>query len=222
MNNLSYKPEYRRNLPHLQPKGATFFVTFRLVDSVPRAVQERWREEKDALERELSRLPTEDERAKQRKQFQRRRFAELERLLDNSSGGAHWLKDPALAQLVCESLHYRDGKVFRLDAYCVMSNHVHALFMPLAEDSEGESFHALQKIMHSLKRITAMECNKKLRRGGSFWESESFDHYIRDHDEWVRILHYILKNPVKAGIVSKWRDYPFSYCSEESLKYVTI
>ena len=82
-----------------------------------------------------------------------------------------------------------------------MSNHVHALFMPLAKDNEEEAFHALQKIMHSLKRITAIECNKQLRREGSFWDSESFDHYIRDHNEWARILHYILRNPVKAGIV---------------------
>jgi REP element-mobilizing transposase RayT len=222
MNNLSYKPEYRRNLPHIQPKGATFFVTFRLVDSVPRAVQKRWKEEKDALEQELSRLQDEGERARRRKQFHRQRFSELEQLLDDSKDGEHWLKDPALAQIVCESLHYRDGQVFRLDAYCVMSNHVHALFMPLTEDNEEEAFHALQKIMHSLKRITAIECNKRLRREGGFWDSESFDHYIRDHDEWVRILHYILKNSVKAGIVSDWRDYPFGFCSEEAMKYVTI
>jgi hypothetical protein len=44
----------------------------------------------------------------------------------------------------------------------------------------------------------------------------------RDHAEWARILHYILKNPVKAGIVGDWRDYPFSFYSEEAMKYVTI
>src|SRR5689334_21119681 len=110
MSNLSYKSEYHRHLPHIELKKTTFFVTFRVIDSVPRIVQKRWKEEKDALEQELSRILDGDEKAKQRKQFHRQRFSELERLLDNSSDGEHWLKDPALAQIVCESLHFRDGR----------------------------------------------------------------------------------------------------------------
>ena len=35
MPNLDYKLHYRRNLPHLQPPGATLFVTFRLAGSIP-------------------------------------------------------------------------------------------------------------------------------------------------------------------------------------------
>ena len=31
---------YRRKLPHIQPQGATFFVTFRLAGSLPDAVIE--------------------------------------------------------------------------------------------------------------------------------------------------------------------------------------
>ena len=30
MSHFDYKPFYRRNLPHIQPSGATFFVTFHL------------------------------------------------------------------------------------------------------------------------------------------------------------------------------------------------
>ena len=81
MGSLSYKPEYRRNLPHLQPEGATFFVTFRLVDSVPRVVMKQWQEEKEALERELGAMKAENERAERRRQFHRCRFAQLEKLL---------------------------------------------------------------------------------------------------------------------------------------------
>ncbi len=31
------KTFYRRNLPHIQPIGACFFVTFRLFNSIPKA-----------------------------------------------------------------------------------------------------------------------------------------------------------------------------------------
>ncbi len=220
MGNYDYKSGYRRNLPHLQPEGASIFVTFRLVDSIPRSILAGWREERDQLYQQLSKLSGNAERAIQLRQFQRTRFVELESWLDCASEGEHWLRQPPLAQLVGESLQHRDGGEYRLDVYCVMSNHVHALFTPL-QKADG-TYHALQKILHSLKLYTARQCNQLLEREGSFWENESFDHYIRDHDEWVRVIHYILNNPVKAGIVQQWSDYRYSYCSEQAMPYVTI
>lgn len=221
MNSLSYKPEYRRNLPHLQPPGATFFVTFRLADSIPQSVINRWHEEREALTQMQQRMsPEEAQQASL--QFTRKRFVELEQLLDGATTGEAWLKDERLAQNVCRFMQNRDGVQYRLDAYCVMSNHVHVLLMPLPVDETASSYHPLQKIFHSIKRLSAIECNKLLQRTGAFWEEESFDHYCRDHEEWIRILHYILKNPVKAGIVTGWRDYPFTYCSEMALQFVTV
>lgn len=54
MSNLEYKLFYRKTLPHIQPPGATLFVTYRLAGSIPRAVlnqllQERRREEQAIL-----------------------------------------------------------------------------------------------------------------------------------------------------------------------------
>jgi len=40
---------YRRNMPHIQPGGATFFVTFRLASSLPKEVVLRLKEEYDLL-----------------------------------------------------------------------------------------------------------------------------------------------------------------------------
>ncbi len=44
---------YRRNLPHLHPSGAAFFVTFRLAGSLPAEVIERLRQELAEEERQL-------------------------------------------------------------------------------------------------------------------------------------------------------------------------
>ena len=57
----------------------------------------------------------------------------------------------------------------------------------------------------------AVYANRALERSGKFWQKESFDHYVRDKKEFWRILNYILNNPVKAGLVEKWEDYPFTY-----------
>ena len=49
MPNFDYKPFYRRNLPHIQPPGATLFVTFHLAGSLPRRVLQQWKAEKSRL-----------------------------------------------------------------------------------------------------------------------------------------------------------------------------
>lgn len=54
----------------------------------------------------------------------------FEEILHKEETGPVWMKDPRVADLIQDSLHYRDGKVLRLDAYSVMSNHVHTVFKP--------------------------------------------------------------------------------------------
>jgi putative transposase len=208
MNNLEYHYAYNRHLPHIQPPGATFFITFRLVGSVPKKVLARWADEHLALERLLTKH-SQAEGEKQRLAAFRRRFRELEQCLDAADTGPLWLKDDAVAKLLTESIHYRDGQVYRLDAFCIMANHVHLVIAPLPS---GVEYYSLAKIMHSLKLYTARRANLLLNREGQFWEHESFDHFIRDEAEQQRIVEYVLNNPVKAGIVSSWRDWPHSYC----------
>ena len=114
-------------------------------------------------------------------------------------------------------MHYRDGKVFDLHAFCIMSNHVHAVIEPLSRpechsDPKSGCQPALHKIMQSLKRHTARQANIILGREGAFWQDESYDHVIRDSEEYTRIINYILENPVKAGLVSKWDEWQWTYC----------
>ena len=66
--------------------------------------------------------------------------------------------------------------------------------------------------MQSLKGFTSREANILLERSGTFWEHESYDHFVRDADELKRIVAYVLKNPVKARFVEDWKDWKWSYC----------
>ena len=199
---------YRRKLPHIQPKGATLFVTFRLAGSLPQAVFAQLRA--DYMAEKLA--ATTDEA---RYGAARRYFGRYDQQLHRSSG-PHYLKQATLAQLVADSLHYRDQRVYRLDAFSILSNHVHVVFAPLqngVHPDGREKYHKLSKIMQSLKRHTARECNLLLGRSGTFWQAESYDHVVRDSAEWERIVRYVLNNPVKAGLVSTWRQWPYSYCA---------
>ncbi len=49
-----------------------------------------------------------------------------------------------------------------------------------------------------------------LGRRGTFWQAETFDHLVRNEEDWLDKFDYIHDNPVKAGLVDKPQDYPFS------------
>jgi REP element-mobilizing transposase RayT len=206
LNHFDYKSFYRRNLPHIQPLNTALFLTFRLAGSLPKEVLGRMRDEKLVLEKALKNDSTTSQ--SRFRELARRHFAMLESWLDRAAIGPTWLADERIAGIVAEALHHRDGKKYRLDAYSIMPNHVHSVFAPLATGDTPES---LSSIMHSLKRNTARRANQVLERSGAFWEHESFDHYVRNRAERLRIIKYVLENPVKAGLVSKWQDWPWNY-----------
>lgn len=210
MNQFSYKNFYRRNLPHIQPEGATIFITFRLANSLPKEVVERLLAEKEQAEAKINQITDKIEREKQLYLEQRRSFGKWDEALDSLASGEKYLANPQIADMLAESLHYRDGKVYDLEAFCIMPNHAHLVCTPL-ENVIGKH-HTLSEIMHSLKRHTAREANLILGRIGTFWQHENYDHVVRDAAELERIIKYVLINPVKAGLVDDWTKWKWSYC----------
>ena len=210
MSQFAYKNFYRRNLPHIQPEGATLFITFRLANSLPKEVIEKLRMEKEEVEKKIAQMSDNEEREKQLYLAHRRFFGKWDDALDTLAHGEKYLSNPQIADLVAESLLYRDGKVYDLEAFSIMPNHGHVVFAPL-EGSDGKYF-SLSTIMHSLKLHTALEANKILGREGSFWQHENYDHYVRNEDELERIIKYVIYNPVKAGLVDDWKNWKWTYC----------
>lgn len=165
---------YRRNLPHWQPEGADYFITFRLAGSLPKQAVIDLRRRKEQWEKMLekqepdSRTPGCQPRRQQDLQdrIQQKIFQTYEQHLDTGKAGPHWLKQPDIGRIVEEA---EKGKA------------------------------PVTKILMSLKRYTACECKKILNRTGAFWQPESYDHLIRNQDELERIIAYSLNNPVKAG-----------------------
>jgi REP element-mobilizing transposase RayT len=97
-----------------------------------------------------------------------------------------------------------------MDAFCIMPNHVHMVFTPLPK-LDG-TFHSMSATMHSLKRYTARQANLLLDREGKFWQHENYDHVVRDEAEWGRIISYMVRNPVAAGLVQDWKEWDWTYC----------
>jgi putative DNA methylase len=176
----------RGYLPHFDGGEIPQFITFRLADSMPQALLDRWR----------SNLATEqniDIDAALRKR--------IELYLDQGYGKC-CLKNPTIAESVQNSLLFY-GDRYRLTAWVIMPNHVHMLMTPCA----GEE---LSRILQSLKSYTANEANKRAGRDGQFWQPESFDRYVRDADHFAKVIAYIENNPVKARLCKRPEDWRFS------------
>ncbi len=210
MNNLEYQVFYRRHLPHIQPPGATLFVTFRLADSIPLYIQQQLRAESQRVEKTLGLIQDTRERARQAVLAKRRAFGHWDNALDTVQTGPKYLSDRRIASLVRDSIQQRTSSCYALDAFCIMPNHVHMVFTP--QEKEDGTYHAMSSIMHSLKRYTAREANLLLRREGDFWQHENYDHVIRNEAELNRIISYVMNNPVKAGFVECAAKWEWSYC----------
>ena len=139
----------RGYLPHFDVPGVRQMITYRLADAMPASRRHEW----EPL------LAIEDEREKRIK---------MESYLDAGHGEC-LLRLPEIAALVQENLLHFDGTRYRLLAWVVMPNHVHALIeiaqMPLAE------------ILHGWKSYTGKAANRLLKRTGDFWQAEYFDRY---------------------------------------------
>jgi putative transposase len=213
MTNLNYREFYRRNLPHIQPRGATFLVNFRLADSLPKEVVEQLRAEADQLVKRISIIKDSKERFLLHDKEQRKLFGKWDDALHKSQMGPFWLKDERIAQIVADSILYHDGAWFDVIAYCIMPNHVHLVLMPY--ESSDTADYSLMKIMHNIKRNSANYANKILGRAGIFWQHESYDHFARDEKELERIIKYVLYNPVKEGLTDDWTKWKWTYCKYE-------
>jgi REP element-mobilizing transposase RayT len=214
------KTFYRRNLPHIQLPEATYFVTFRLTDTLPEKVISHLKQEYLAACRELDKT---NDREKVKEKYViagRNYFDRFDDMLDKWAQKNDWLRNPQIADLVSEAIHYRDGKEFELLCYCIMSNHVHMVIHVQRSyiQRSGASLNdtkddtPLYKILQSLKSYTAREANKMLNRTGAFWQHENYDHVIRNDKEMEHYIRYTLDNPVKAGLVKDWEDWQWSYC----------
>lgn len=209
MKNLDYREYYRRNLPHIQPRGATFLANFRLAGSLPKEILEQLRVESEELEKRLVHIEDPNERFIIRDKEQRRLFGKWDDALHESQTGAIWLKDDKVAEIVVNSIRYHDDKWFELLAYCIMPNHAHVVLTPLSKSEDAD--YSLTQITHNIKRNSAKQANTVLGQSGIFWQHESYDHFARDEAELQRIIKYVLLNPVKAGLVEHWQDWKWSY-----------
>lgn len=222
-----YEPEVeftqtRRRLPHREQPGCTYFVTWRLGDSVPLEVLRQWKAEREVFLHTHPKPWDADTQRTYDQQFERR----LERWADEGHG-ACWLARQECREVMVKALQHFADQRYDLDCFVVMPNHLHVLVRPYAgtvaecdadipvctsdpgdSNTSGRSgkeeclLHpsSLAGIMKSWKGFTAREINRMVGRRGPLWMDESFDHAVRSVAQLQRFRDYIRENPTKARL----------------------
>lgn len=178
---------HRGYLPHFDAGTVVQMITFRLADSLPRDVYARIR------------ARDQDEAEKRRR---------IEEMID-SGRGACILRNPQIANIVARALKHFDGERYRLLRWVVMPNHVHVLI----EQIDG---HSLNDVVQTWKSFAAKKINSARNAIGSVWAADYFDRFARNRQHFGDAVSYIENNPVKAGLVSRPGEWPFSSVAEDA------
>ena len=195
MNELQFFNPYaevrhtENRLAHWQQQGAVYFITFRLADAVPDNLLNEWQSERATW----LQFHPEPWSAQIEQEYHNRFSGAMEEWLDAGHGSCV-LRRADCAEIVCETLHYFDGKRLALISSVVMPNHVHVIFVQGAD-------YPLEKLIASWKRFTAGRVNGLLGRSGSLWQRDYFDRLVRDGRHFANCVRYIRRNPQKARLI---------------------
>ena len=187
-------------LPHWRQDGCTYFVTFRLADSLPSRLireidelKERWLK----LQNIDAQTPNWHENLNQlsmQKQIEFRRHVAVavESRLDQALGNCTLAKLEN-AEIVASALrHFHQDRVMCGD-FVVMPNHVHVLLMPI-------NGYELEDLLRSIKGFSSKRINELEGTSGTIWHKDSYDHVVRDFQQLEAFQKYIAANPRKANL----------------------
>lgn len=209
---------YVRNLPHWRQRGATYFVTLRQDDSIPKAVVQQWRDERngwyqahglditlkdsspDVFVQGYAKIPK-----GVRRSFERLQARRLHDELDRCHGSCV-LQASYPQKELANSLSHFHGTRLRLGDLVIMPNHIHAIITPIDDWELEDLLGSIKKWMSRLigkwlknqdQRLQPMGPNHNKSR---FWQYESYDRIVRDENELFQFRRYISQNPEKAAL----------------------
>lgn len=111
-----------------------------------------------------------------------------------------------------ESVRYaRKKKPFRIDAWVVLPEHIHAvLTLPAnTHDYPGRWKLIKSRFTHLLVKA-GLPVQKNERGEYDVWQTRYWEHTIRDESDFAHHVDYIHYNPVKHGFTKMVKEWPYS------------
>jgi REP element-mobilizing transposase RayT len=194
--------DYKRFLPHKQETGAVIMISWRQNMTIPQAILDLMQELETAWDQ--THLPNESRSA-----LHKQKYFAFDAELPKYNHPDFSLTAPPYAAIIKNALHYYEKRLYRLLAYCLMSNHIHIMIQPIPNAQAITPL--IPDIVSRIKSYTAKKINEQRGTKGSVWAHDFYDTMMRNDEHLWHALSYILNNPVKAGIVDNWQDYPHGF-----------
>ena len=107
------------------------------------------------------------------------------------------LIQPGIPEQLLETWRHRHHQqIWHSHLVMIMPDHLHA-FLQFPEETK------MRKAIANWKRWTAIQSQIE-------WQRDFFDHRIRPHQEsFSEKMNYVLENPVRAGLVTHTKDWPY-------------
>jgi REP element-mobilizing transposase RayT len=99
------------------------------------------------------------------------------------------------------SVHVQDAVLVAF-IYCFMPEHVHTVAIGTSDDTD------ILRSMELFKQYSGWWL--KTNRPDTRWQKSFYDCVVRSDKRLARLIRYTLDNPVRRGLVSDWRAYPFT------------
>ena len=114
---------------------------------------------------------------------------------------------PEIAEIMLQTLFtYRDRGAYLLHEFVVMPDHLHLILTPGPTTS-------LEKAIQLIKGGSSHQIHKARNQKMEIWQVGFYDWTIRDYNDWQTKVEYIHENPVRAKLVQKPEDWPYSSAS---------
>ena len=97
----------------------------------------------------------------------------------------------------------REKYHFLLTAWVFLPDHWHAIIFPPYPLT-------ISRAMESIKVGSTHRINSGRRESGLLWQPRFFDRAVRTVQEYYEKVEYIHLNPVRAGLVERAEDWPWS------------
>jgi putative transposase len=101
---------------------------------------------------------------------------------------------------------------FAVIAYCYMPDHAHMLVEGQADDSDCRQFISRAKQYSGFHYKAAF--------GQRLWQRYGYEHTLRSDESAISVARYIVENPIRARLVERIDEYPFSGSGVYSIEQI--
>ncbi|WP_026601525.1 REP-associated tyrosine transposase [Methylomonas sp. 11b] len=106
----------------------------------------------------------------------------------------------------------RNRYPFQIDAWVVLPEHMHAVWtLPPGDADFSKRWRLIKsRFSRALPKTEYRSNVRKMAGERGIWQRHFWEHCIRDEQDFERHVDYVHVNPLKHGLVTRVKDWPYS------------